>query len=144
MSLDVQNIIANLDNISSVEDPDELQKLEHNLNQLLASENPELGIDALLRVFERFPDKDGYGIFWSILHSLESLPGYEGTLVESVRRQPSEFGLLMVGRLLNSGMKEVKGTNLLSVLKEVAANERQPENIRGQAQGIVDSLGAER
>jgi hypothetical protein len=46
MSFDVQNIIANLDDISSVEDPDELQKLEHTLNQLFASANPEHGIDA--------------------------------------------------------------------------------------------------
>jgi hypothetical protein len=137
MGLDVQNIIANLDNVSSVEDPDELQNLEHNLNQLFASANPEFGIDALLRVFERFPNKDGYSIFWSILHGLESLTGYEEKLVESVKRQPSEFSLLMLNRMLNAGMIEVKGINLLGVLKEIAANDRYADEIRKEAQGFV-------
>lgn len=137
MSLDEQNIIANLNSISSVEDPDELQKLDHNLNQLLASEHPELGIDALLSVFERFPDKDGYGIFWGILHGLEGLPDYEEKLIESVRRQPSEFSLLMINRMLNGGVTEVKGINLLGVLKDVAADERLPDEIRREAQGFV-------
>ncbi len=138
MSLEVQKAIAKLDSITTVEDPDELQNLEDSIQQLLASENAELGIDALLRVLERFPTKDGYGIFWSIVHGVETLANYEEKLIESVRRQPSEFSLLMINRMLNARMAEVKGINLVSVLKDVATDERQPEEIRAEARGFVE------
>jgi hypothetical protein len=138
MNLNVQNIIANLDSISSVENPNELQKLDASVQQLLASEKPELGIDALLRVFERFPNKDGFGIFWSILSGLERLPDYEEKLIESIRRQPSEFSLLMVNRMLNAGITEVKGVKLLSLMKDVVTDSQQLEEIRAEAQGYVE------
>lgn len=138
MSLEIQNLIANLDSIASVEDPDELQRLEDSVNRLLASEKPEHGIDALLRVFERFPNKDGFGIFWSILHGLEGLPNYQEKLIESVNRHPSHFSLMMINRMLNAGQTEVKGTDLLSVLKRVATDERQEEEIRRDAQHLVE------
>lgn len=134
----MQKIIANLDRISSAEEPEELERLEANLTQLFASENPELGIDALLRVFERFPEKDGFCIFWSILSGLESLPDYEGKLIASVRRQPSRFGLLMVNRMLNAGITEVEGVNLLSLLKGVAADESQSEELREEARDFIE------
>lgn len=138
MSLEIQNLIANLDSITSVDDPDELQSLEDSVNQLLASKNPELGIDALLRVFEKFPNKDGFGIFWSILHGLESLPNYQEKLVESVNRQPSYFGVMMINRMLNSSHREVKSMELLSVLKKVVADERLEEEIRREAQNFIE------
>lgn len=34
-----------------------------------------------LRVFERFPDDDGAGVFWAILHGIEAWPfSYEDEL----------------------------------------------------------------
>jgi hypothetical protein len=144
MTPEVQKAIANLDGISSVDDPDELQKLDDTIQRLLDSEGAELGIDALLRVLERFPTKDGYGIFWGIVHGLESLPGYEVRLLESVRRQPSLFSLLMVNRILNAGIAEVNGVNLLTVLKEVAADEMQPEEIREDARDSIECQEGEK
>jgi hypothetical protein len=144
MNLEVQKAISNLDSITLIEDPNELQRLDDAVQELLASENAELGLDALLRVLERFPNKDGYGIFWGILHGVEGFPDYEERLIESVRRQPSEFSLLMINRMLNTGMKEVKGINLLSVLKDVAMDERQPEELRKEARGFVEWQESER
>lgn len=141
MSLEIQNIILNLDSIASVEDPDQLQKLDDSINQLFASENPELGASALLRVFERFPDKDGYGIFWSIVHGLESLPDYEEKLLESVQRQPSEFSLLMVNRMLNGGVAKIKGTDLLSILKKLP--QMKGNRKKSEAKHEISSIGKE-
>jgi hypothetical protein len=78
-------------------------ELDDLLQELFRSECPTLGIDALLRVFERFPTEDGAEVFWGIVHGLESLPGYDECLVQSIRSSPSEFGLIMLHRLLNSG-----------------------------------------
>ena len=137
MNYNVHEIIVNLNGIKSLESPNELQQLEASVDQLFASENPKLGIEALLRVFERFPEQDGFGIFWSIVHGLESLSGYEPLLIESVKRQPSLFGLLMINRLLNSGFFKIQSDELLSILKNIAADESRPEEIRDEAQNFV-------
>jgi hypothetical protein len=46
-------------------------------------------------VFERFPDHDGYGVMWSVLHGIEAILNYEIELLASVRRLPTEFGVVM-------------------------------------------------
>lgn len=57
----------------------------------------------LFRVFERFPDDDGAGAIWSIVHGIESADlDYEGPLRESLSRQPSELSRIMLGRLEQS------------------------------------------
>lgn len=54
----------------------------------------------LFRVFERFPEGDGAGVFWSIVHGVESTNlNYEIPLRESLLRQPSELGQIMLRRL---------------------------------------------
>ena len=78
------------------------------------------------------------------MHGLESLHGYEERLVESVRRQPSEFRLLMVDRMLNCGTARVGGVDLLSILKEVAVAEGQSEEVRSEARGFVEWQRSER
>ena len=63
MTQNVREIVANLDGIESLETQDELTRLDENVSRLFAVENTEFGIGALLRVFERFPEQDGFGIF---------------------------------------------------------------------------------
>lgn len=82
--------------------------------------HPEQAIPELLSVFERYPEEDGFGVVWGVLHGLEALPNYEPELLRSLARQPSEFGVLMVGRMLNSGTREVAGVSLLETLRELA------------------------
>ncbi|HEY9403704.1 MAG TPA: hypothetical protein VIQ24_13655 [Pyrinomonadaceae bacterium] len=138
MSDNPQAIISILDGITSVEDEAELATLDDAVSSLLASKHPQLGIGALLRIFERFPEEDGHGIFWSVLHGLESLPDYERALVESVRRQPSEFGLLMINRILNDGRSQVGSVDLLVLLEEVARDPRIQGSIRADAQEYIE------
>lgn len=57
----------------------------------------------LFGVFERFPDDDGAGVFWSIVHGVESTDlDYEEPLRDSLSRQPSELGHIMLRRLENA------------------------------------------
>lgn len=109
-------------------------ELDDLLQELFRSECPTLGIDALLRVFERFPTEDGAEVFWGIIHGLESLPGYEDHLVQSVSSSPSEFGLIMVNRLLNSGVGEVAGIRLLTLLEVIAQKDLIPDDVRKMAE----------
>jgi hypothetical protein len=80
---------------------------------------PALAIPCLFRVFERFPAHDGHGVFWAILHLLESIPNYEAELVQSVRRQPTHFNTLMLERLICSGQTSFGGTDLRALLDQV-------------------------
>lgn len=78
--------------------------LDDLLNELWAL--GQLPIDVLpmlFGVFERFPEEDGAGVFWSIVHGVEALPYSYGPLLrESYSRAPSEMGKVMLTRLANS------------------------------------------
>ncbi|MDR0242765.1 MAG: hypothetical protein LBJ65_14285 [Burkholderia sp.] len=106
------------------------------VTELWQAGHPEQAIPELLSVFERYPEEDGLGVIWSVLHGLESLPNYEPALLRSLARQPSEFGVCMVGRLLNAGRREVGGISLLDTLRELAATAKSPR-IRETAVAFV-------
>lgn len=75
----------------------------------------------MLSIFERYPEEDGHGVMWSLVHGLEKLPNYESALLSSLARQPSELGIVMVGRMLNSGVTAVDGVSLLLTLQEISS-----------------------
>lgn len=61
-------------------------------------------LPVLFGVFERFPEDDGAGVLWSVLHGVEDFePGfYEAALRASVARVPSLMGTTMLRRLERS------------------------------------------
>jgi hypothetical protein len=60
-------------------------------------------LPVLFRVFERFPDEDGAGVFWSIVHGVESTDlNYEEPVRKSLSCQPSELGQILLRRLEKS------------------------------------------
>lgn len=106
------------------EDEGQLKQLDDSITALDADILNPNEVGQLLGVFERFPDDDGFGVFWQILHLLERAGGYESALVDSVRRNPGEFNLTMINRLLNGGIEKVGAQSLLSLLEEVARTEQ--------------------
>lgn len=98
--------------------------LDSLVAELWQAGHPEQAIPQLLSVFERYPEDDGFGVVWSVLHGLESLRDYEPDLLRSLARQPSEFGILMVGRLINAGVREVGGVSLSDMLRELSSTAR--------------------
>lgn len=114
--------------------------LDSLLTELWQTGQPAQAIPELLGVFERYPEDDGFGVAWSVLHGVESLPNYEPELLRSLARQPSEFGVLMVGRLLNAGTLAVEGVSLLDTLRELATTANSTR-IRDTAHGFVSRVG---
>ena len=108
-------------------------RLDELLGQLWATEEPQLGIEALFKVFERFPEHDGYGVFWSIVHGLESLPDYELALIDSLRRQPTEFNVMMVERILNAGISTVGDAEGLILLEQALAHPKATGQVKQNA-----------
>lgn len=79
------------------------RSLEVLLEELWSTEVNQQVIPTLLGVFERFPNDGGAGVFWSIVHGIESLDcDYESMLRESIGRQPSEMAKIMLDRLEKS------------------------------------------
>ncbi len=80
---------------------------------------PQGAAGVLMRVFETFPRHDGFGVFWSVLHLIESIPGFEEEVLASVQRKPTEMGVTMLNRLLNHGTMLVRGTDLRLLIQQV-------------------------
>lgn len=97
-------------------------KLNALLEELWRDDDPVSYISLLLNVFERYPESDGGGVFMGILHGVESLPGYQPLLLQSVQCVPSIFGTMMLGRLLNAGVTEIEGVSVPQVLQSIAAS----------------------
>ncbi|NMO18092.1 hypothetical protein HPC49_10125 [Pyxidicoccus fallax] len=113
--------------------------LDELVDELWKSGAPRQGLQALLGVFERYPDSTGYGVFWSILHGIESLGDYEPVLISSMRRAPSLFGVMMVGRILNTRLEPERRAELRSLLEAVVLNEQAPGVVREEASSWLKS-----
>jgi hypothetical protein len=108
------------------------------VNELKTSPAPAKGTDALLGVFERHPGAtSGGGVFWPILHTLESLPGFETHLIDSVRRVPAIFTVMMVNRLLNSGVTWVRTDSLLRLLEDALGNPRTLRIVKEEIESVL-------
>jgi hypothetical protein len=76
------------------------RRLDDLLDELWSEGVTQGQLPILFRVFERFPEEDGAGVLWSIVHGVESLAfDYEPFLRQSMARQPSHMGRIMLERL---------------------------------------------
>jgi hypothetical protein len=135
----IQTIIAEIDSLTTIESAEDLTHLQELVDLYFAC--PEAGtyLEVWFRLYERFPEDDSGGIFWAILHGIETYhPNSDRFTVESVLRQPSEFPIVMVNRLLNSGIDRVGNVDLRELLHQVATNEQYTPTIRDNAQHYLD------
>jgi hypothetical protein len=133
-----QSLIETLKGFTSPQDEKQLRLLDDTVAAINPEDCGQEEFRALLDVFERFPDEDGFGVFWSIVHSLEACTGYESALIESVTRMPVEFNILMVNRLINGGITQVNGHSLLSVLTSVTSHPSATSSAKESAQDFVE------
>jgi hypothetical protein len=68
---------------------------------------PKSYYHAIFNLFERFPEEDGAGVFWSALHGMEAVGGYEELLLQSFRHRPSLMATTMLRRIKKSGQSHI-------------------------------------
>lgn len=74
--------------------------LDNLLDELWQTQLSESCLSVLFRVFERYYNDDGAGVFWSIVHGVEATAlDYENALRKSIANQQSEMGEIMLRRL---------------------------------------------
>ena len=81
----------------------EWRPLDILLIELLTHAPRRQCLPVLFGVFESFPDDDGAGVLWTIVHGVESMPfDYEPELLDSLERAPSMMAQIMHERLEKS------------------------------------------
>jgi hypothetical protein len=122
-------------------DAEQLRSLEQTVSSLTPASLTEEDFRAVFDLFERFPEEDEYGIFWSLLHAVEAVGGYELALLESVQRTPAGFNVAMLCRFLNGGVKEIAGRNLVSLVTAVVARRDISTRARETAEEALSAHG---
>ncbi len=135
-------LLQRLNAITSVREVGQLQELEAAARSIDSAALTESECEAIYRLFERFPDDDAFGGFFSLLHKLEAHNGYERELLISVKRQATEFNIEMVARIIRGGTNVVNGTDLLSLLKHVAQSGTTLPNSRKYAAETLSQFQA--
>ena len=138
MEQDVNQVVTEIDAITSVEDTEQLKSLERAITEYFAHSDAAHHVQVWFRLFERFPEEDAYEMFWSILHDIEALPDYDSELIASLGRRPSRFPVLMVNRMLNTGQRSIGDVDLMSLLASVAADETCPSSVREDAESFIE------
>src|SRR4051812_15948909 len=90
--------------------------LETHFERAFASRDPKKYYPAIFSLFERYPEEDGAGVFWSALHGMESVGGYEDLLVQYFRRCASLMKKTMLRRILNSGQTHIGNVTITSLI----------------------------
>lgn len=134
----IREVVAAVDALPTVDAVDDLARLQDCADRFFPDPRAADHLGVWFRLYERFPEADGHGVFWSVLHGLEAQPGYGWLVVESVLRRPSRFPVSMANRLLNEGVQSVGGVDLLGLLGAVAADPQCAPSVREDARGILD------
>lgn len=101
MQRDIDAILKDIEDFQPQEG--NWRPLDDLLIELWETDPPSKILPILFGVFERFPDEDGAGVLWTIVHGVESLEhDYEVALRRSLAIQKSEMGELMLDRLERS------------------------------------------
>ena len=137
MSRDIRQVVAEIDALPTA-DSEDLDRLQALIDEYFASPDAATHIDVWFRLFERFPDDHGHGVFWTILHGIEAQPSSDSAVVASVRRRPTHYPVLMVNRMLNGGIPAAAGMDLLAILRQIAADERVPATVRADAEQFLE------
>jgi len=119
----VKEIISELESYES--NDGNWLRLDELISELWETGNPESGMDVLFAIFEKNPTEDGAGVFWSILHGLETLD-YEESLYNSLMNKPSHMAITMLNRIENSESDKIMG-NSISELKHFIKNNPKTE-----------------
>lgn len=138
MDRDIRQIVAEIDALSPASPDDlDLDRLQALADEYFSLPEAPVFLDVWFRLYERYPESDGHGVFWSILHGIEAQPGSGEFVVASVRCQPTRFPLSMLNRMINAGVESVGEVDLLALLRSVAADERCSPAIRSDARRFL-------
>jgi hypothetical protein len=132
------NLQASVQCFTDPESESDLKELDLILQSLDSTAVSETDLDALFGIFERFPEHDGFGVFWSIVHFLEACKEHEPALLRSVARKPVPFNLMMINRIINGGGGLSGKISLIRLLEQVRDDPSATESAQAAARDFID------
>ena len=138
----IRNFQPEVSDIGLKEPFRDFSKLDPLVEELF-EKRPHEGLDALFRVFERFPNEHN-DWFWSYLHGIEGLLGYERKLLASFRRSPAEHTGLMLLRLVDGDQTHIGRTDVLELVLAADAPEPLKTTLRELAEPARERLAERR
>ena len=134
MGSNIVNIVNKIERF--IPNNDEWFDLEDILEELFSSNNPQLGLDGMISIYEKYPDEDN-DVLWGMLHGIEGIQGYELKIIESIKRKPSFFGVLMINRILNTGITSIQNINLINILNIAVNSPTATEYVKVQVRRFL-------
>ena len=138
MGEDIEALIAEIDALPSVHTADHLSRSQALADRYCAAANAAEHLSVSFRLYERFPEDDGCGVFWSILHGIEIHPESNGLVVDSVCRRRPQFPVMVLNRLLNAGVRRAVDVEMLNLLRCLAADGRCLSSVRKSAVRFIE------
>ncbi|MGL4731537.1 MAG: hypothetical protein ACRCW0_08130 [Clostridium sp.] len=112
---------------------DEWVELEYILDEVYDKGYEYECLGAMFRLYERYSEEDNE-VLWGMLHGVESINGYEERIHWSLKRQPSVFVIIMINRLLNDGVTNICGEDLILILEDLKESTKISETLRKTAE----------
>ena len=136
MSSRVDEFRARLQSVESAESEADLRVLDETATAIFQEGLASQLFADLFRIFERFPDKDGFGVFWSIVHGLEAVLGYEPSLLESVedaaKSATPASAIPALKKQVDALAASVTGNGLAPYFPRELRDRDEPERAAGQ------------
>jgi hypothetical protein len=93
---------------------------------------------AIFRFFETHPEND-CGMPGTLVHMMEDhYPNYVDELIESIGRTPATNTVLMVNRILNSGIDDALRCRLIECLQTAIENESASRLVVEESKGYLE------
>jgi hypothetical protein len=127
-----EQIIEKLDALN-IDDTNEDEMMEEVLNltiELSKNSDSHLACAAMISLLERHPNAD-FGGPGAIVHTLEDHSGhYETLLFESLKRQPTEYTVMLLQRIINGEKDTEKCAELLKLFKNCAKHPKADKQVK--------------
>jgi hypothetical protein len=135
----IENVVNELDAFVPVDEVDNVGRLYEILDRLqpLAPELRTPVVPAILSLIERYPEAE-LGSPGPLVHELESIPGYESFLRDSVLRQPADLNVWMVNRILNSEVSQDVRLDWLDVMSQVLKHSGASKEVQQTAADFLE------
>jgi hypothetical protein len=132
-------VIAELDAFTPAEEAENVGRLYEILEGLqpLAPDLRLPVVPAIFGLIERYPEAE-LGSPGPLVHELESIPGYESFLQDSVSRQPAPLSIWMVNRVLNAEIPSRDRSVWLQALQVVLNHQSASEKSRQTARDFLE------
>jgi len=135
---EIEKLVSEIDAIVSLQSEEDIARLHHLADSFFSHSDASKYLETWFRLYERCEEDDAWDVYWSIMHGLEDHPGIEHLVLQSLRRKPARFPVLMMNRLINGGVSCVEGASLLTVLEMVARDESCPAIVRQDATQFLE------